>query len=250
MIANLIRSIVPGRFRPIGYLTKLTQEKTSFSVKDGSFAGMSYISSSVGSAYIPKLLGIYERELKTAIDEICSDHPSLIVDIGAAEGYYAIGLALRNLSSQIVAFEMDSEGQLALKEMAAKNCVQERVDIRGKCEPADLEEVLSASPKPVVICDTEGYEEFLLDPGVVNSLHKASVLVELHDFIVPGITETLLQRFQTSHEIEQIWQTSRSRQDFPWRTLGTQIFPNSYLDWAVSEWRPVQMSWLWMIPKQ
>ena len=33
------------------------------------------------------------------------------------------------------------------------------------------------------------------------------------------------------------------------RTLGTMALPVSYLDWAVSEWRPERMSWLWMTPK-
>jgi hypothetical protein len=27
------------------------------------------------------------------------------------------------------------------------------------------------------------------------------------------------------------------------------VFPARYVDWAVSEWRPVRMSWLWMKPK-
>lgn len=35
----------------------------------------------------------------------------------------------------------------------------------------------------------------------------------------------------------------------PWRTIGARLFPASYLDWAVSEWRPVVMEWYWMVPK-
>lgn len=249
MIANIVRNVVPEQFRPIGYLTKLTQEKTSLSVKTGPFAGMKYISYSIGSAYIPKLLGIYERELDKVIDKVCMSQPSLIVDVGAAEGYYAVGLARRNPNAQVVAFEMEERGRKALEEMTAMNHVQNRVDIRGKCEPPDLESILNASSNSVVVCDTEGYEEILLDLSAVSSLEKASILVELHDFIVPGITDTLIQRFQVSHHIEQIWQSPRSKDDFPWKTLGTSLLPNSYLDWAVSEWRPVQMSWLWMVPK-
>jgi hypothetical protein len=83
----------------------------------------------------------------------------------------------------------------------------------------------------------------------VPSLRGATILVELHDFIRPGITDLLKQRFEPTHRIEHIWQEPRSRADYPWRTLGTFLLPKSYLDWSVSEWRPVRMAWLWMEPR-
>lgn len=248
MIASLLRKIVPERFRPIGYLTQLTRERTGCRVRAGSFAGLRYGSNSVGSAYLPKLLGIYERELSAQVESICAAKPGLIVDIGAAEGYYAIGLARRDPQAHIVAFEMETRGQSALREMAGLNNVADRVEIRGKCEAPDLVAALGDTAAPVVVCDVEGYEEKLLDPQAVPALRQATILVELHDFIIPGITEKLKERFGATHRIEHIWQQPRSRADFPWRTLGTALLPKSYLDWAVSEWRPVRMSWLWLVP--
>ncbi|MEI9962769.1 MAG: hypothetical protein WDM76_17125 [Limisphaerales bacterium] len=118
MIASLLRKIIPDRFRPVGYLTHLTQERTGRQVRSGFFVGMRYGSNSVGSAYLPKLLGIYERELAAQMEGICASRPGLIVDVGAAEGYYAIGLARRNPQAHIVAFEMEPHGQSALREMA------------------------------------------------------------------------------------------------------------------------------------
>ena len=49
-------------------------------------------------------------------------------------------------------------------------------------------------------------------------------------------------------EVTFLWHEERSRDEFPWRTLGTSVLPRRYLDWAVSEWRPERMSWLWMQP--
>jgi hypothetical protein len=100
----------------------------------------------------------------------------------------------------------------------------------------------------VVICDVEGYEEKLLDPQRVPALARAVLLVELHDFIIPGITDELKKRFGATHKIKHIWQQPRSRSQFPWRTPGTRLLPKAYLDWSVSEWRPVPMAWLWMEP--
>lgn len=248
MFAPLIKKVVPARYRPIGYLLHLTRVRTENRIRSGPFAGIRYLDDSVASAYIPKLLGIYESELAAEVENICRRGPGLIVDIGAAEGYYAIGLAVRNPEAKVVAFEMDPRGQAALREMARLNQVGERLQIRGKCEPADLAAALGDATNPVVICDVEGYEEKLLDRRAVPALDRATMLVELHDFLVPGITEELKKRFGATHRISHIWQQPRDRGQFPWRTLGTALLPKSYLDWSVSEWRPVRMAWLWMEP--
>ena len=248
-VANVIRRLVPARWRPIGYLTHLVRTRTGGVVRQGPFAGMRYVDDSVGSAYLPKLLGMYERELTPCVEAICSDGYSHIVDVGAAEGYYAVGLALRNPDSQIIAFEMQTAGQRTLGEMARLNSVDDRIDVRGKCEPADLAAALAGVERAAVVCDVEGYEQTLLDPVAVPTLRQATILVEVHEFIVPGITQELTRRFADSHRIEHIWQQPRSREDFPWRTVGARLLPSSYLDWAVSEWRPERMAWLWLRPK-
>jgi hypothetical protein len=143
---------------------------------------------------------------------------------------------------------MEPIGQNALREMAALNGVSARIEIRGKCEPADLAAALGGEPDAVVVCDVEGYEEKLLDPIAVPALLHTAILVELHDFIIPQITETLKQRFGRTHRITHVWQEPRAISDFPWRTLGTSLLPKSYLEWSVSEWRPVRMAWLWLQP--
>ena len=245
----MIRRMIPERFRPIGYLTQLARLRTGCTVKQGPFAGMRYVQVSQGSAYIPKLLGIYERELTPQVEILIARQPRLIVDVGAAEGYYAVGLARRLPGACVIAFEMEPRGQTALREMATLNGVADRVDVRAKCEPADLIAAIGSETSVVMVCDVEGYEEKLLDPVAVPALKGAAILVELHDFLVPGITETLQQRFAATHHIQHVWQEPRSRAEFPWRTLGTMLLPSSYLDWAVSEWRPVRMTWLWMVPK-
>jgi hypothetical protein len=248
VIANFIRKVIPKRFRPIGYLEHLVSSRTGGRVDKGPFAGMKYIHGAVGSAYVPKLLGIYERELNSRIEQACALNVPLIVDIGAAEGYYAVGLARRNPNARIIAFEMEQKGQDELKKMALLNNVASRVEIRGKCELADLQEALRSVERSLIICDVEGYEELLLAPDAIPELRTAHLLVEMHDFIYPGATERITERFKKSHEVHRIWQETRSRSDLPYRTLGTAVLPGSYLRWAVNEWRPVQMSWLWMTP--
>ena len=257
LIASFLRRVVPEELRPIGYLTHLVRRRCDERVRLGPFAGMRYIDCSIGSAYLPKLLGTYERELVPTIEQECACRPGLIVDLGAAEGYYAVGLALRNPQARVVAFERAEAGRVALLKMAKLNGVGGQIEVRGHCDAPDLQSVLEShklehqrlgDPYPFILCDVEGDERFLFDPSVVPSLQRAAILVEAHEFIYPGITEELCERFASTHRVELIWQALRSRVDFPFRNLGTRLIPKLYLDWAVSEWRPIQMCWLWMQP--
>jgi hypothetical protein len=248
VIAKLIRTIVPARFRPIGYLEHLVRNRTNGRVRAGPFIGMRYIHSSVGSAYVPKLLGIYERELNDVIERACALNFPLIVDIGAAEGYYAVGMALRYPNARIVAFEMEERGRRAMEEMTKINGVAARIEIRGKCDSENLKTVLADAQCSLIICDAEGSEETLLQPGAIPAMSRSYLLVEMHEFISAGITDRVTKRFAPTHKVRRIWQEDRHRSEFPFTTLGTKLLPRSYLDWAVNEWRPERMSWLWMEP--
>jgi hypothetical protein len=249
VITDFLRKIIPKRFRPIGYIEHLVSTGSDGRVAKGPFAGMQYIAGAVGSAYVPKLLGIYERELNSRIEQACALGFPLIIDIGAAEGYYAVGLARRNPKARVIAFEMEAKGQSAMKEMALLNDVSSRVEVRGKCGLEDLQAVLQSATRSLIVCDVEGDEETLLNPDVIPGLSEAHLLVEMHDFIHPGITERMTRKFDATHEVHRIWQEPRTRLDFPYRTVATALLPGHYLNWAVSEWRPVQMSWLWMEPR-
>ncbi len=84
-------------------LNKWIHRKTNGVVQSGPFAGMKLSQNEVwkDGNLGTKLLGCYEKELHGFIeDEIkrLSNRPSRIVDIGCAEGFYSVGLALRLLA--------------------------------------------------------------------------------------------------------------------------------------------------------
>jgi hypothetical protein len=248
-LLTLARKLIPEGFRPIGYLTELTRQRCDLRVQSGPFQGMRYIERATGSAYIPKLLGIYERELHLIVEQACGLGFSLIIDIGAAEGYYAVGMALRNGQARIEAFEMDVDGMSALTAMIALNGVSEQITVNGFCDPHSLNTKLeNNNSKTLVICDVEGNEKVLLDSDLVPGLNSSWILVELHEWLSPTITSLLKDRFAATHRISHVWQEPRHSGEYPFRTFWTTLLPSSYLDWTVSEWRPEQMSWLWMEP--
>jgi FkbM family methyltransferase len=284
MIGRILRAVVPQALRPIRYMEHLTRAHTGGQVQQGPFAGMRYVDHAVGSAFIPKLLGIYERELNACIEQSCAMRFPLIIDIGAAEGYYAVGMALRVPGARVIAFEMEENGRTALREMAGLNGViveehgatsrehgagsgngqrlevksqrsgqsleqKPRVELHGKCEFENLQEALASAERSLVICDVEGYEEILLVPEKIPALARATLLVEMHDCFRHGLTELVAERFAPTHNVQRIWAEPRAQTDFPFTSIGTRLMPSRYLDWAVSEWRPTRMSWLWMEPR-
>ena len=249
MLANLIRKCIPARFRPVGYFDNLTHSRCDGQVRAGPFKGTRYIHSAHGSSYVPKLLGIYERELYPTVEHaIAADFP-LIIDIGAAEGYYAVGMARRCPKSKVVAYEMEPGARDLLHQMIELNGLNSQVEIRGKCDVDDLARTLANTDRSLVICDCEGFESELLSLERAPALRHSAILVEMHDFLVPGVTDKLLAHFRDSHTIERIDQADRSPAEFPFTSLYISCLPRSYLDWAVSEGRPVKMHWLWMLPR-
>jgi hypothetical protein len=197
---------------------------------------------------VPKLLGIYERELHSVIERAIAERYELIVDVGAAEGYYAVGMAVRCPGTPVIAYEVDLGGQEATRRTAELNGVGASLCVRGRCTPLDLASVLDGR-RALVICDCEGDEEHLLDPVAVPALATTAILVEVHDFVVPGVGNTLAARFAATHDVERIWQTDRAIADFPYSDWYSRLLPRRYLEWVVSEWRPERMSWLSMAPE-
>jgi hypothetical protein len=176
---------------------------------------MGYAPPPASTTALPMVLGTYERELITALEEICRAGCDRIVDIGAAEGYYAIGMALRNPAAEVTCFETNPSVRHYLRKNARRNSVRARLRIAGECTPAALDAALEGAARPAVICDCEGTEDTLLDPQRVPGLRRALVLVETHEGMVIGVERHLVERFAPTHDIEVIRNRPRTRNDLP-----------------------------------
>jgi hypothetical protein len=247
LLVRAIKEIIPLRRTRI--MEKIVLAKTKGVVQSGPFRGMRYIPRSHRhSAFPPKLLGTYERELSDPLEEAIGMQYSVVVDIGAGEGYYAVGLALRLAHARIIAYEMESSARDLLQELAHLNNVQDQITILGLCTKQSLASSLSIDGKSLLICDAEGAEVILLDPIRMPSLRNAFILVELHEGVIGGISEEIRERFASTHTIQSIPQEARARSEFPYKTLSTTLLP-SFIDYAMDERRMYQQMWYWMKPR-
>lgn len=183
-----------------------------FTVTHGPFAGMRYIDSADGSALLPKLLGSYEAQLHPWIEEFIARSPGVIVDVGCAEGYYAVGMAWRLPKAQVYAFDVAPSAREHCEALATLNDCAARVTVGSYCTHGELESLLAGGG--LVICDIDGAEMQLLDPLTCPTLRKAHILVELHDHLAPGTTPTLLARFNTTHAIDLVADHPRNPENY------------------------------------
>jgi len=172
-------------------------------VISGPFEGLSYGNLEAHcSALHPKLLGSYEMELIPTIRDAIDRKYATIVDVGAAEGFYAIGLALKIPGAKVIAFEQEEDARGELAALAALNHVAERIEIRERCEPQDLAEI--GIEQGLMILDCEGYEENLLSTEMISTLKSWDFLIETHDGISPEVTMRLEERFSKTHQTSRI----------------------------------------------
>lgn len=173
-------------------------------VPRGPFAGLIYPQfKSAGSALLPKLTGRYESELSSVFEAIIQEAPETILDIGSAEGYYAVGLARQIPSAKVLAYDPDLEAQKLCAAMANINHVAERIIQLGGCQPEDLL-ALDASKSHFILCDCEGYEATLFTSDVASHLRRSELLIECHEYAAPGVSEKLIDTFASTHRIRVI----------------------------------------------
>lgn len=211
-------------------------------VMTGPFAGMLLLPDAAwGDGDIaPKLLGCYESELHPAIAKMIARNPKTVMNIGCAEGFYAVGMARALPGARVLAFDTEPKAQAICRRAAGANHVADRIAVEGTCGIDTLRRMLADNDKIGLIVDCEGAELQLLDPAQVPALRKCDLIVECHDFVDAAITKTLQQRFAPSHDIENVVEGARNPNQFvPLQRM------QSIDRWlAVNEGRPAMMNWL------
>ncbi len=209
-------------------------------VPAGPFQGMLYAVAASEGGRAPRLLGAYEASLHPVIETVIARAYPQILDIGCAEGYYAVGLARRMPQTTVHARDLNPRARDLCAELAAANHVAGRLQIGAEVAHADF--ALCKAARTFILCDIEGGEAALLDPALAPDLALADILVEVHEAMQPGLLATLTARFEPTHRITRID-----------RDLRLDLLP----DWAETlsdldrllllwEWRSSPTPWLMM----
>lgn len=217
-------------------MVRLITDRHGWIVQSGPFKGMKYVREARCSALLPKLLGTYEAEVADVILHAVNEDYPVIVDIGCAEGYYAVGIALRKPGSRVFAYDLDPAARRLCGDLARRNSVADRVVIGTRFSFRDFEVPLTSA---FIICDIEGSEVELFAPEVVPDLAGCDLLIELHDFDGRHCRDAIIPRFRASHEVRLFDATVRNPKMSPF----VDVLPAADRALAVDELRRPQQ-WL------
>lgn len=216
------------------------------SVLSGPFQGMKYFNEVIWGSIEPKWIGSYELELHPIIYKIIETEYDTIINIGSAEGYYSVGLAIRLPHARVLSYEVDPWSRRQQRRLAALNqATNLRID--GFCTHKQLD--LRSRGRTLVLCDIEGSETELLNPELAQSLRNVDCLVELHDTkeaSIRQVEELISNRFGPSHHVDRIEMSDRSPSSLSNLGLKATDFDQALLD----EHRWNRQVWLWMVSRE
>lgn len=193
------------------------------------------------------LLGLYEQEVLSCLTNAPSSHRTFI-DLGAADGYYGVGVLVNRLFDESYCFELSDHGRDVILENARVNQVDDLVHIYGKADRDFYRHIPSAKrSNSVLLIDIEGGEFELLTDEVMNEFKQSVMIIELHPHLVSEGEEqvsALHERASRYFDASIIKTGTRDLSGFP--ILEQFSDDNRWL--VCSEGRTVLMSWLVLTP--
>lgn len=230
-------------FHRAAVLAEHFRQKHGLTVLNGPMRGMEFVPQASEGCYLPKLMGVYEQPLHPHIEAAIARGYGKILNIGCAEGYYAVGFARRMPTVQVEAFDIAPHCMQACGELVRRNAMADRVAVRGAFTSFEA----YRGQRPLVFCDIEGAELELLDPEQSPALREMDVIVEAHECYRPGIAQAIATRFTASHDITLV--TDDGLRTFerrpPWFN-GLRHLDQLLCTW---EWRGGPTPWLVMRAK-
>ncbi len=200
--------------------------------------------------YSHQLLGIFEKEVLDSLCDTPAGHDTFI-EIGAQDGYYAIGAVRAGMFETAHCFEILEAGRQLIAENARRNGVTDRLHIHGEAD-ASLAHKLAGHgvdlSNCVILCDIEGAEFDVFSPAMFETMRGAVILIELHPFAVAdgqAKVDTLKQAAAAHFTITQLTTGARDLSGF------SELDCYSDTDrWLLcSEGRPERMHWLRLDPR-
>ena len=221
-------------------------------VQSGIFKNLRYPKIySYMSVIFPKLMGIYEKQLHKPISEFKKNNYDTIINIGAAEGYYAVGMALCFPQSKVAAIDINIDALNFLKKMSILNNTQDRVKIINSDAKIFLE-TIDPNQSYLVICDCERCEFDIFSEKSIENLKKSDLIIEMHykesEAEVDSVEyskfieekNSFLERFKKHHDHEIVTPLFTRLEDIK----GLENIPIKYAKKLANEHRAKNAEWL------
>ncbi|WP_146681602.1 hypothetical protein [Thioclava sp. F28-4] len=230
-----------------GLITELAQ-RFDYTIRRGPFSGMRLPHGGSWSDYDlgSKIIGSYESELFSSLEDAINWRPEAIVNIGASEGYYAVGLSRRIKTASVFAYDTDLESRHTLATCAKIN--NSDVQIIESLDLSDANSYfyreIEKFSKILFVVDCEGCEIGLKNVPSNISV-KSAFIIEIHKKARPDMSSKLKDFLKESHTLVEIHQETKKVEDYDELDEFMPLLGAVVLD----EFREYRMSWLVAWPK-
>lgn len=219
-------------------------------VKYGPFKGMALSDETWWGSYDlgAQCLGIYEYEILLELSSLLQNQDRMFIDIGAADGYYAVGALFSGLCKEVVCFEQSGEGRATIKRNWEDNGARGSLIVAGEANDESLLALDNSVVKDaVVLIDIEGAEFDILSAAAIEKLRLSTIILEVHNWVEDFIVKyaDLLRRLDPHFYIENISRKTIDHYSFP--ELRDMTDDNRAL--LSSERRPCAMRFLRLRPR-
>ena len=166
------------------YLTKRLKLQSKNLVQSGAYKNMK-IGDIAWSEYdyCPKIIGVYENEVQ---NELLKTNCKYIVNLGAGEGYHAIGQILSGTKEQAICFELSKTSRKFLNTNSKINNIENKIKIFEKANNNYLDysqdKISDIDFKECVfLIDIEGDEFNIINNKNLETLKESKLIIEFHE---------------------------------------------------------------------
>jgi hypothetical protein len=200
-----------------------------------------------GDDHLPKLLGVYEKEVQKEIILLCKKFKlKYLVNFGASEGYHLVSLIKKKYFQYGYAFEIDKLVQKKLMNNIYNNNLTKKIKIFNKANFFDVFNNLKNQQlkKTLFLIDIEGGEYSIFNIKNLEKLKSSFFLIEIHKTLENNIKtyENFLKKYfnlkiinQSERNPNEIKKLENFSEDDKWIMM--------------SEARPYEMKWFLLYPR-
>ena len=187
-----------------------------------------------------KIVGVYELEVQNKLIEIVNKFKiENFINVGAAEGYHAVGLAKKTGIQNFILYECDTKGQEILKRNIALNNINKNITIKGEAKIDNL----------LKLKNEINLNKTLFLNEVLNELKNSYLIIENHSFLMNGINQKTYEKFVNN--LNQVFNLEKIHNSYRniYNIDKLKEFSEDEIMLLCSEGRPRLMEWFVLLPK-
>ncbi len=189
-------------------LKEFTDNIFSTTIPYGLFKGIQIANfQDLQAGIAQKFLGIYEFEIAPYFSTLLENNPyDFFVDIGAAEGLYAIvfdrAIKKSGHPATIYAYEMEYCTRAMLRKRLADNGVT-NAEILDEFSISTLDEI-DTSKRGFILSDCEGFEAEIFTDANLSKFANCDMIIETHDNFAPNATQKVMDVLSKTHDVIRV----------------------------------------------